>query len=192
MAPLLESVDCLNDYVYKHTKDAVTCPGLDSLGWIQSALDYFKDCRHALAHQVTLAYRNDEQSWSLYSDETDRAWSGIVARNRGADVHKPHVDQDHVPIAFLSDHCDATQLGWSDLEKEAYIAQTTLVRMHWLVTTTDNFDLCADNNNLIFHFKPLSVLPDLSGTSCRKVLPWVARLSMHNYTCCRIIMNENI
>lgn len=69
---------------------------------------------------------------------------------------------------------------------------TTLDRMNWIVATPDGFDLYTDHNKLIFLFDPLSVVPDLSATSTRKVLRWAVRLSMYNYTCYHIKGDENV
>ena len=108
------------------------------------------------------------------------------------DVSKPHKDQRHSPLAFLSGRFNATQLGWSVLEKEAFAVLHTLDRMHWLVTNPDGFDLYTDHNNLIFLFDPLSVVPDMSQTTLRKVLRWAVRLSLYQYTCFHITGEDNV
>ena len=64
--------------------------------------------------------------------------------------------------------------------------------MHWIAATPSGFDLYTDHNNLIFLFDPLSVVPDLSQTTLRKVLRWAVRLSIYNYTCFHIKGSDNV
>lgn len=101
-------------------------------------------------------------------------------------------EQRHEPLGFLSGRFDTIQLGWSTLEKEAYAVLANLTRMHWLAATPNGFDLYTDHNNLIFLFDPLSVVPDLSQTTLRKVLRWAVRLSMYRYTCFHIKGTDNV
>ena len=93
------------------------------------------------------------------------------------DLAKPHVDQRHEPLAFLSGHFTGSQLGWSTLEKALAVMATT-DRMHWILATPDGFNLYTDHQNLIFLFDPFAIVPDLSMSSLRKVLRWTVRLSI--------------
>lgn len=61
-----------------------------------------------------------------------------------------------------------------------------------MVATPAGFDLYTDHNNLIFIFDPLSLMPDLSLSSVRKVLRWAVRLGMYNYVCMHIRGEENV
>lgn len=83
-------------------------------------------------------------------------------------------------------------MGWYILENDAFAVLTTLCRMHWLAATPAGFDLHTDHNNLIFIFDPLSVVPDMTQTSVRKVLRWAVRLTMYRYTCLHIKGEENV
>ena len=192
VAPLHEFMERVYDHATKRTKRAVVRVQLSTLGWGKTELDAFESCKHALAHQVTLAHRDSTKRLCVYTDASDTAWSGIITQVPHAHVHRSHAEQDHAPLAFLSGRFNATQLGWSVLEKEAYAVLTTLDRMHWIVATTDGFDLYTDHNNLIFLFDPLSVVPDLSATTLRKVLRWAVRLSMYRYTCYHIKGDDNV
>lgn len=64
--------------------------------------------------------------------------------------------------------------------------------MHWIVSTPHGLDLYTENNNLIFLFDPLSVAPDMSQTSLRKVLQCAVKLSIYSYTCYHIKDEENV
>ena len=118
VAPLHEFMERVYDHVGKRTKRAVTRVRLDTLGWGKTELDAFESCKHALAHQVTLAHRDPSQRLCVYTDASDMAWSGIITKVQHVQVHWSHVEQEHSLLAFLSGRFDATQLGWSVLEKK--------------------------------------------------------------------------
>lgn len=68
----------------------------------------------------------------------------------------------------------------------------TLKRLHWITETPDDFYLHTDHINLIFIFDPLTVIPDLSISTVRKVLRWEVRLSLYNYVSILIPDDENV
>lgn len=108
------------------------------------------------------------------------------------DVSKPKNDQSHLLLAFLSGRFNSTQLGRSILQKEAFAVLNKLDRMHWLVSDAAGFDLYTDHDNLIFLFDLLSVVPDMSQTSLRKVLRWYVRSIIYQYTCYHIKGSDNV
>lgn len=96
-------------------------------------------------------------------------------------MNLPHKDKQHEPLAFIEGHFKNAQLRWSNLEKESFIIIATFERMHWMASCPKGFDLCTDNSNLIFIVVPISVVPDPSQFSLRKVIRWAVRLSYYNY-----------
>lgn len=192
VAPLHDFMETIYVILSKRKKKAVSRVLLHSHGWGTQELKAFERCKLALANQVTLSHRDTSQKLCLYTDASDLAWSGMVTQMPHNDVSKPHKDQNHSPLAFLSGRFNATQLGWSVLEKEAFAVLSTLDKMHWLVTNPDEFDLFKDHNNLIVLFDPLSVVPDPSQTTLRKALRWAVRLSLYQYRCYHITGEDTV
>lgn len=62
----------------------------------------------------------------------------------------------------------------------------TIEGMHWMLAYPQGFDMHTYHNNLIYIFDPTSVVTDISQTTIQKVLRWVVRLSVYNYTCIHI------
>jgi len=195
-AALVDPLHVFMERIYhragRRTKQTVARYKLSAFGWGTPEQDAFEACKTALARQVTLSHRDETQRLCIYTDASDTVWSGIVTQVPPIDLSKPHSEQRHSPLAFLSGRFSSTQLGWSTLEKEAYAVLASLQRMHWLAATPNGFDLYTDHNNLIFLFDPLSVVPDLSQTTLRKVLRWAVWLSMYNYTCFHIRGTDNV
>lgn len=119
-------------------------------------------------------------------------WSGIVTQVPFGDLSLAQAKQRHEPLAFISGRFSNREYRWSILEKEVYVILATVDRMHWALATTCGFDLFTDHNNLIFIFDPLSIMPDLSQSSLKKVLRWAVRMSIYNYTCVHISGEENV
>ena len=139
-----------------------------------------------------MAHRDENLRLCIYTDASDIALSGIFTKVTHVDLAKPNKEQRHQPLPFLSGRFNTTKLGWSTIEKEAYAVLASLERLHWLAATPEGFDLYTDHENLIFLFDSLSVVPDLSQTSLRKVLSWAVRLSLYNYKFFHIKGEDNV
>ena len=192
VAPLQDFMERVYGLSDKRTKCAVSRVRLASHGLGQTEFYAFEACKKSFASQVTLAHRDPTQRLCVYTDASDLAWAGILTQVPMLDVAKPHKQQGHAPLAFLSGRFDKTQLCWAVLEKEAYAVMNTIDRMHWLAATPDGFDLYTNHNNLIFLFDPLAVVDDMSQSSLRKVLRWAVNLSVYNYTCYHIKGEDNV
>lgn len=193
---LVEPIHLFMEKVYdasgKRTKRAVCRVLLSSLGWGDSERACFEACKSALANQICLHHRDTDKRLCVYTDSSDHVWSGIVTQVPFEDLSLPHADQRHEPLAFLSGRFSDCQYRWSILEKEAYAILATMDRMHWVLASPCGFDLYTDHNNLIFIFDPLSIVPDLSQSSLKKVLRWAVRMSNYNYTCVHISGEDNV
>lgn len=173
-------------------KRALARISFDNVGWGDKERSAFKACIEALSTRVTLAHRDQSKRLCVYTDASDNFWSGIMTQIPPEDTSLHHNKQRHDPLAFLSGRFDAQQARWSTLEKEAYAVLDTLQRMHWIAATPDGFDLLTDNNNFIYLFDLLSIVPEMSQTTLRKVLRWSVKLSAYNYTCIHIRGTDNV
>lgn len=193
---LIEPLHLFMENVYevagKRTKRAVSRVRLTTLAWGDAELTCFEKCKSALANQINLHHRDASKRLCVYTDSSDHVWSGIVTQVPFGDLALAHAEQRHEPLAFISGRFSDREYRWSILEKEAYAILATMDRMHWVLATPCGFDLFTDHNNLIFIFDPLSIMPDLSQSSLKKVLRWAVRMSIYNYTCVHISGEENV
>ena len=193
---LIRPIHELMEKVYarsgQRTKRSITRINLSDLGWNQDHLDTFDKCKSALQHQVTLAHYDDTKRICVYTDASDICWSGIVTQIPPENINLDHKDQRHQPLAFLSGNFVNAERRWSTLEKEAFAIMATVDRMHWILCTSQGFDLYTDHNNPIFILNPLSVIPDLSLPTLRKGLRWAVKLSLYSYVCIHITGIDNV
>ena len=190
--PLLDLLERAYVISGKRTKASLRRVRLCDIKWGDAEERSFKQCKDALQHRVTLAHRDEHKRLCFYVDASDTHWAGIATQVPNDDVHLPHQDKRHEPLAFLSGHFTDTQLRWSTLEKEAFSIMATIERMHWIASIPTGFDLYTDHNNLVFLFDPLSLAPDLSQSSLRKVIRWAVRLCIYNYACIHISGDDNV
>ena len=190
--PILDSLERVYAHVGKRTKRSIQRIPLTLIGWGKKEMESFEACRSALRERVTLCHRDETKRLCFYVDASDTHWAGVVTQIPFSHVHQSHAEKQHDPLAFLSGHFTPTQLRWSTIEKEAFSVMATIERMHWLASSPAGFDLFTDHNNLIFIFDPLSLSPDLSQTSIRKVVRWAVRLCAYNYTCIHISGADNV
>ena len=141
--------------------------------FLQKSFERFKK---ALTNQCTLTYRDNSGRLCSYTDSSDTAWSGILTQVPHMDLELPFEKQRHEPLAFLSGKFNDTEMRRTIVEKEACAVKASCESMRWSLGTPDGFNLYTDHNSLIFTFYPLSVVPDLSASSVKKVLRWAVSL----------------
>ena len=122
------------------------------ISWSNDDEKAFQHCKQSLQNRITLSHRDVNMRLCIYVDASDEAWAGIVTQVPTTDMHLPHHERRHQPLAFLSGHFTPTQLRWCTLEKEAFSIMATIERMHWLASDPAGFDLFTDHNNLIFFY----------------------------------------
>lgn len=115
----------------KRTKRAMSNIQLSQIDWGSPKIAALDKCKEALINQVTLSHRDESLRLRVFTDVSDLVWSGIVTQVPFADLPKPHIDQRHQPLCFLSGHFTGAQLGWSILEKEAFAIMASVDLMHW-------------------------------------------------------------
>lgn len=156
--PLYDFLNAVYESARNCTKRAVSCFQLVNLsGLLGSGL--FK---HALKSQVRYFQWGPSKLVFIYTDLSEETYSKIVVQFLAADIDSTLLLKHHDPFSFLSDSLSNTQLGWTILNREAYVLLATLEPLHWLVEAPKNFDLYSDYNNLILIFYPLSVFPNMS------------------------------
>ena len=190
--PLLHALERAYTKAGRRTKAGLRRVTMEQINWTSTEEQAFIECKKALIQRITLAHRDPTKRLSFYTDASDSNWSAIVTQVPMSDIHLPHQDKHHEPLAFLSGHFNPTQKRWSTIEKEAFAIMMCTEKMHWLASEPTGFDLYTDHNNLIFLFDPQAIQPDLSQTAIRKVLRWAVRLSAYNYVCIHIKGSENV
>lgn len=155
-----------------------------------------------------LAHHVIKKRFCVYKVACDSLFSGLVTKVTYEDLPKPHTDQHHKALGFLSDHFSIWQFRWSNIEEEGFSVVKITDEIHWLLAMTEWFDLCTDYNliylldplgvvlckdsNLIYLLDPLAVVPDFALYSLLKVLHWAVSIRKYNYMCVHIKRIDNM
>lgn len=74
--------------------------------------------------------------------------------------------------------------------KLSFLATTDGI--HWVLGTTERFDIYTDHDNLILFFGPLAVILYLAVSSICKLLRWAVRFSMCNHASMFTTVIDNV
>lgn len=145
-----------------------------------STAESFGACKNFISNKVTLSHRNFKQCLLIYTDARNNFWSGIAAQIPVSDSNLRYDEKHHSPLAFLSGRFNATQMRFSVLGKERYADLATIICLHWLTATPEDFDLLINHNNLVSIFDSPSLMPNLFKPCVGKVHRRAVRLSTYS------------
>lgn len=158
---------------------------------IWSGRSAFENSKPTAGEQVTANHCDNDKLSSAHTTAFDSFWPDVVSQVPLEKLKKSYVQQRYGLLVYLSGRFDRTKYGWCVQEKEAYAVMDTVQRVHRLLDVPNKFNLYTGHNILIFLLDPLSIIPDLSHTSTRKVLHWAVRLGLCSYTCIHICGEDN-
>ena len=127
--PLREFSNKILSTVSSRSKRSTSLPSLSAAGWGKLEDDCFSTCKKVIGSQVTLAHRDKSRGICLFTDASDTCCSGFIYQIPPEEIGISHVHQHHERLAFLPGHFSKTELGWSTLEKEAYVIMECTKKM---------------------------------------------------------------
>ena len=78
--PLLEFLEIVFQKTCKRTTRSAASVKLVKIGWSETQLDAFGNCKRTLEHQLTLAHRDFDKILCVYTDVCDTVWSAIITQ----------------------------------------------------------------------------------------------------------------
>lgn len=104
----------------KRKKRAIKGLSLAQVGWNPEHDLIFNEMKMAITNAIRLTYPNDGNVICIYTDASNRYWSGVVTQCEKKELDKPTHEQKHEPMAFLSSEFTRTEKNWSTFEKEGF------------------------------------------------------------------------
>jgi len=175
----------------KRTKKSIKKVALHTLSWGTAQEEAFRDIQDSIRSAVTLSYPDPEKVICVFTDASERYWSGVVTQCAESEVKKPSGEQKHEPLAFLGAEFKGAQLNWSTFEKEAYAIFQTFEKLDYMLLGHARVHVFTDHRNLLFVFAPLVLEPALGRHIVSKVQRWALFLSKFNYVIEHIRGDEN-
>ena len=161
----------------KRTKKSIRKTALSSLSWGPQHEETFFNLQYSLKTAVTLSYPDPEKSICIFTDASERFWSGVVTQCNEADLNLPPSEQRHEPLAFLGSQFKGSSLNWSTFEKEGFAVFQTFEKLDYMLLGHARTHVFTDHRNLLFVFAPLALEPSLGRHIVSKVQRWALYLS---------------
>lgn len=121
----------------------------------------FLDLQDSLQSAVTHSYPDPEKVLCIFTDASEKFWSGVVTNNTQHDM-KRHVDKkEHTTLAFLGSAFKDAEQNWTTFEKEGFSIFQTFERMDFPFMASSNNHVFTDHRNLLSFFAPLALEPAL-------------------------------
>ena len=192
---VIEPLAVLMEEIYKiagtRKKRRLTKYALDANGWNHTHREAFENVKQALAKSVVLAHPSASKLICLFTDASDKHWSGILTQVPPNDIDLPFAEQKHQPLAFLSGSFHGASSRWSTPEKEAAAIIYSVQRLDYLLMRPEGFHIFTDHSNLIFMFNPETAATRLNRASFSKVQRWGMILAQYQYTIIHISGEQN-
>jgi len=113
----------------RRTKKSIKKIALRTLSWGPVQEKAFSDLQDSLRIAVTLSYPKPEKVICVFTDASERYWSGVVTQCCADVLKKPSNRQQHEPLAFLGAEFKGSPFNWSTFEKESYAIQQTFKKL---------------------------------------------------------------
>ena len=134
---------------------------LDNTIFGQKEKDCFDNMKTELHYAATLAHPDPEKSLCLFTDASDKHWSGVLTQIPENEKDQPFEEQHHEPLSFLSGTFKNNQLNWSTVDKEAYAIVESVTRLDYMLLQEKGFSLFTDHKNLTYIFDPAACRPGI-------------------------------
>ena len=192
VAPLVDVLEEAYSKAGRRTSRSIKKFSLDKLSWGQSHEDAFRTMQNSLQSAVKLAYPDHGKVLCVFTDASDRFWSGVVTQVSEDQLALPFEQQSHEPLAFLGAAFKKSELNWTTFEKEAFAIFKTFEKLDYLFAGRSDIRVFTDHRNLLFVFAPRALEPTLGRHVVSKVQRWAFYLSRFDYIIEHIRGEENV
>ena len=192
VAPLTEVLEEAHKLSGKRTRKSIQNIALSSLSWGAVHEKAFRNLQDTLRSAVELSYPEPEKEICIFTDASERFWSGVVTQCAAGELNKPPQDQKHEPLAFLGSQFKKAELNWTMFEKEGFSIFQVFEKMDYLLMSGRPVHIFTDHRNLLFVFAPLALEPVLGRHVVSKVQRWALFLSRYSYVIEHIDGDDNV
>lgn len=190
--PLNEVLEAAYLKAGRRTKRAIKGMCLRNLSWGAIHETVFQSLQNSLRKAVKLSYPKDGKELCVYTDASDKFWSGLVTQTDPELLQLPLEEQQHEPLAFLGSEFRKAELNWSTFEKEGFAIFQTFEKLYYIFHDDHPTHVFTDHRNLLFIFAPYATEPTIGRHIVSKVQRWAMYLSRFEYVIEHIDGKRNI
>ena len=120
IAPLVDILEQAYKVSGKRTKNSILNMPLGKLSWGKAHVDAFRSMQTSIQNSTKLSYPKKEKVLCLFTDASDRFWSGVVTQTDEVQLSLEVGEQKHEPLAFVGKMFNTTEQRWSTYEQEGF------------------------------------------------------------------------
>jgi RNase H-like domain found in reverse transcriptase len=105
----------------------------------------------------------------VFTDASLDFWGSAITQIDVGELDLPFGEQNHSPLAFLSESFKNAASRWPIVEKEAFAIVETVCRMEYLLMRPGGFHLFTDHRNLQYIFNPYGHNPGVQRHAVAKL-----------------------
>lgn len=194
VAPLQELLRTALQTVKSSKLNKLVSVKLKDIGWSAEHSSAFQKLNKSLAHAAELAYppTDDAHRVCVYMDASKYHWAAVITVVHKTELDKPHLEQAHKPLAFLSGTFVGSMLKWPTVEKEAFAFREVCERYMWLLKRPDGFLAFTDHKNLVSMFNNVAEAADGRKQAAERLERWMVFLRGFRYDLKHIPGEDNV
>eukprot|EP00171_Calliarthron_tuberculosum_P023749 IDg23749t1 len=139
VAPLNDVLEEAYKISKKRTKKSIKNVMLKNLSWSEEHEQMFYSIQNSLRNAVMLAHQKPGYVTCIYTDASDRFWSGVVTQTTLKSLSMPIEKQQHEPLAFLGSEFKDAESRWTMYEKEGFAIFNVFKRLDYLLIVLREF-----------------------------------------------------
>ena len=192
IAPLVDILERAYQVSGKRTKKSILNMPLGKLSWGKAHVDAFRSMQTSILNSTKLPYPKKEKVLCLFTDASDRFWSGEVTQTDDVQFSLEVGEKKHEPLTFVGKMFNATEQRWTTYEQEGFAIFKSFEKLYYLFMGDQKFHVFTDHRNLLFLYSPLCLEPSLGSHAVSKVQRWAMYLSRFEYNIEHIDGEANI
>ena len=173
-------------------KPAMSKVLLDDIGWSDVHDQAFNRLNHAIASAVTIAYQRDDMTTCVFTDASDKHWAGVVTQVPPDQLDRPVMEQEHVPLGFVSGHFNGASARWPTVEQEGFAIKETCSRLAYLLRRPQQFIIFTDHRNLTYLFSSEPSVSDGRKQAADRIQRWMVLMRSFPYSIRHIPGEQNV
>ena len=161
-------------------------------GWTAAHDTCVTQLKAALVHAVMLSYPRPDSAICVFTDASDHYWSGIVTQCEPAELSKPILQQQHLPLAFFSGPFTATQSRYAMVEKEGLAMVATCTKAAHLLRRPNPIHLFTDHRNNAALYSPDISVTASTRPAADRIARWQVFMRSFDYKIHAISTDDNL
>ena len=127
--PLTEVLELAFEQTGKRKKKSIQNIPLSTLRWGDEGRKAFLSLHTSILHATKLGYPKEDKVLCLYTDASDKYWSGVVTQISEEQLQFPLEEQQHEPLGFIGKAFSSTEERWTTCEKEGFAILKSFVKL---------------------------------------------------------------